>query len=439
MSTQAARAKRTGGLKAAVAAFAVALFALFALGSFAATQAYADDSSFGVDLIATDDDGSTTTVDTITVDLDKLATTGTGEAIAQYYKSNTWNVLYSTSYVTVDDLLAAAGVTVDDSDIINFAASDGPNKKWKGASLSDLDSGKFYPNYDVSTGDTGDGYVVPAVVALTYASGTGDTPAKALENAKAAEQLTTSCPRAIMGIVSDGTYGGNRLWSNCTSLQVTMGSTTQATVLASLQEEASAVATTIANLDTTDAEAVAAARTAYDALSDYQKSYIGSDAEISLLTAEVAVAEAKATAAESSQAATAEQLSQAQSQLKAAQAALAKKTTTVKVNAKKVTASAIAKAIEKAGGKKKYVKTIVLGKNVKSIAKGSFKNYKKVKTITVKTKKLTKKSVKGSLKGSKVVTVKVNVGKAKADKNYVAKYHKVFAKANVGKKVTVKR
>lgn len=438
MSTQVAQPRRMGGMKAAVAAFAAALIALFALGNFAATPAYADESSFGVDLVATNDDGTTTTVDVKTVDLNALATTG--EAVAQYYKGGTWTVYYSTKYVTVDDVLAAAGVTVANDDIINFAASDGPNAKWAGATLSDLDSGMFYPNYDASTGSTGDGgYQTPAVVALTYATGTGSTPAEALANAKNADQLTENCPRAIMGIVSDGTYGGNRLWSSCTSLQVKMGSTTQATVLADLQSSADAVAATVANLDAADADAVAAARMSYDSLNSYQKSYLGSTTEVSLLKAEVAVARAKATAAESRRATTAKQLSQAQSQLKAAQTALAKKTTSVTVNTKKVTGSTITKAIVKAGGNKKYVKAIVLGKNVKSISKGALKNYAKVKTVTVKTKKLTKKSVKGFLKGSKVTTIKVNVGKAKADKAYAAKYQKVFAKANSGKKVVVKR
>lgn len=429
MDTQAVRAPRVRGMKAAIAAFAAALVALFALGSFAATQAYADESSFGVDVVVDNADGTQTTLDAKTVDLNTLAVDG--EAVAQYYKGGKWTVLYSTSYVIVDDLLAASGITVADDDIINFAASDGPNTKWKGATLSDLDSGMFYPNYDASTSTPGDGgYQTPAVVALTYSTGTGSTPAEALQNAKATEQSTTSCPRAIMGVVSDGTIGGNRLWSGCTSLQVKLS---QAAVT-----QATGVATTISGLDTTDAAAVAAARTSYDALSAYQKSYVGSSTEISLLKAEVAVAKAQAKAAKSSQSATASQLAAAKKDLAAAKKALAKKTTTVTVNTSKVTSSSIKSAIAKAGGDKKYVKTIVLGKKVKSISKGAFKSYTKVKTVTAKTKKLTKKSVKGSLKSSKVTTVKVSVGSSKTNKTYKAKYTKAFAKANSGKKVKVK-
>ena len=59
-------------------------------------------------------------------------------------------------------------------------------------------------------------------------------------------------------------------------------------------------------------------------------------------------------------------------------------------------------------------------------------------TFTVKTGKLTKKTVKNSLKGSKVKTVSVKVGNKKANNTYVKKYKKIFTKKNAGKKVTVK-
>ncbi len=75
--------------------------------------------------------------------------------------------------------------------------------------------------------------------------------------------------------------------------------------------------------------------------------------------------------------------------------------------------------------------------NVVGIAPKAFKGTK-TKTITVKTKLLTKASVKGSLKGSKVKTIKVKVGKKKENKNFVKKYKKYFTKKNAGKKVSVK-
>ena len=65
-------------------------------------------------------------------------------------------------------------------------------------------------------------------------------------------------------------------------------------------------------------------------------------------------------------------------------------------------------------------------------------NKSKVKTLTVKSKKLTKKTVKNSLKGSKVKTIIVKVGSKKVNKQYVKKYKKIFTKKNAGKAVKVK-
>jgi hypothetical protein len=117
--------------------------------------------------------------------------------------------------------------------------------------------------------------------------------------------------------------------------------------------------------------------------------------------------------------------------------AKAKSVKTVTVNVKTVNAKAIDKAVKKAGGSNKYVTSIVLGKKVKKISKASFKTYKKVKTLTAKTKKLKKKAVKNSLKGSKVTKIKVKVGTKKVNKKYVKKYKKIFKKKNSGKKVKV--
>ena len=94
-------------------------------------------------------------------------------------------------------------------------------------------------------------------------------------------------------------------------------------------------------------------------------------------------------------------------------------------------------AITQAGGHRDNVTTIVIGKNVKKIEKGAFKNYKNVKTLVVKSKKLKKSRIKNSLKGSKIKKVKVDVGKKKTDKKYVRKYKWIFTKKNVGRKVIV--
>ena len=79
--------------------------------------------------------------------------------------------------------------------------------------------------------------------------------------------------------------------------------------------------------------------------------------------------------------------------------------------------------------------TVVIGSNITSIEKGAFSGAKKLKTITLKSGKLTKKSVKNCLKGSAVTTIQL---KGNAKKQY-AKYVKYFTKTNCGKKVVIKK
>jgi hypothetical protein len=60
----------------------------------------------------------------------------------------------------------------------------------------------------------------------------------------------------------------------------------------------------------------------------------------------------------------------------------------------------------------------------------------KASKVTIRTKKLTKKTVKGALKGSRVNKIVVRVGKKKSTNNkYMRKYKKIFTRRNAGKKV----
>ena len=83
------------------------------------------------------------------------------------------------------------------------------------------------------------------------------------------------------------------------------------------------------------------------------------------------------------------------------------------------------------------LRTAVLGTSVKTISKNTFKGSKVTKLI-VKTKKLTKKSVKGSLKSSRIKKIYVKVGKKSVNRKYIKKYKKIFTKKNAGKAVKVK-
>ena len=83
------------------------------------------------------------------------------------------------------------------------------------------------------------------------------------------------------------------------------------------------------------------------------------------------------------------------------------------------------------------IETVTIGKNVKVIKKNAFKGSKAAKLI-LKTKLLRKAKVKLCLKGSKIKTVQVKVGKKSVNKTYVKKYKKLFTKKNAGRKVKVK-
>ena len=74
----------------------------------------------------------------------------------------------------------------------------------------------------------------------------------------------------------------------------------------------------------------------------------------------------------------------------------------------------------------------IKSKKVTKLGKNFLKGDKSLKAITLKSTKLTKKSIKNSLKGSSVKTVKVPKSKFKS-------YKTIFTKKICGRKVTLKR
>ena len=81
------------------------------------------------------------------------------------------------------------------------------------------------------------------------------------------------------------------------------------------------------------------------------------------------------------------------------------------------------------------LKSLTIPSNVSTIGASAFSGTKKLTTITITSKKLTKKSVKNSLKGSYIKTIKLK-GNAK---KYYKKYVSYFQKKNSGKKVKIKK
>ena len=87
--------------------------------------------------------------------------------------------------------------------------------------------------------------------------------------------------------------------------------------------------------------------------------------------------------------------------------------------------------------KGKKIRTVTIGKNVTKIKANAFKGSPATKLI-LKTKLLKKKTVKNALKGSKIKTAQVKVGKSSANKKIKKAYKKFFTKKVLGRKVTLK-
>ena len=83
------------------------------------------------------------------------------------------------------------------------------------------------------------------------------------------------------------------------------------------------------------------------------------------------------------------------------------------------------------------VRKVTMGKNVKKLKKNAFAG-SKAGTVVLKTKLLTKSSVSGCMKSSKVKTVSVKVGTKADNAKYLKKYRKFFTKAVLGKAVKIK-
>jgi len=112
------------------------------------------------------------------------------------------------------------------------------------------------------------------------------------------------------------------------------------------------------------------------------------------------------------------------------------KAAAVTINKKEVTAESVNKLAAKVEAVGGDASVIILGSKVRTIQAKAFRGTP-VKTVIVKTKKLTKKSVKSSFKGSKVTTVKIRIGSGKTNARFAKACKKIFTSKNAGRKVRV--
>lgn len=115
-------------------------------------------------------------------ELAALATEGV--AGYQFWKGTNAQLVAATEYVTVNDLLTDAGITFADLDTVTAAAADGFSSE---LTYADNETYRYYITEDGKT-------EVPAILALTWASGSGtlEEVAAAAKNTGASASATVS-------------------------------------------------------------------------------------------------------------------------------------------------------------------------------------------------------------------------------------------------------
>ena len=362
----------------------------------------------GAFTVRTKVDGKTKLAKWFTADaLKELAKKNSG---TKYYLFNT-TIIKAESYVTLDQILEAANVSFMLDDSLGFVCYDGEWTKAKDMTPALLSSGQFFPAYAFGKSyDANGAESVPAIFALRHGS-----PNKTAANANASDYATGKqavtatdevYPRFCAGtaaeaFLSSGPRPGSDFPSGVNTLTVNIVTTdlAKATITVADQNYTGSALTP-------DVE-VSIGSTKLVKDRDYTVAFTN-NTEIG--TANVTII--------------AKDTDHFKGSATATFAIKDTKEHASNINSKKVTAAQI-KAAAALGAT-----SITLGANVKSIAPKAFKGTG-VKRLIIKSTKLTKKGVKNALKGSKVKTVKVPKSMKKA-------YKKFFAKANCGKKVTVK-
>jgi len=145
--------------------------------------------------LASADGASAVAKDFTQAELEDLAKANTSDAKYVFMGKGKLTVCVSPAqkYVTIEQLAAAAGIELDDDDLINAteAVADNPANSFVGPAISykDMKEGQFFPGYTVKTTSLADPEATPGIVALEWgdASTTGDeTAASMVADAKSA-------------------------------------------------------------------------------------------------------------------------------------------------------------------------------------------------------------------------------------------------------------
>lgn len=354
-------------------------------------------------------------------------------------------IIKAESYATLDQILEASNISFLPGDTLGFDCYDGPWTKSTNMTPEYLANGQFFPAYAFGASyDSNGAESVPAVFALKWGSPKEiASSATASDYATGKQAIKTSdetYPRFCSGTTKEafekgGPRPGSDFPSGVNTLTINITATadlSQATVTVADQAYTGSALTpdVVVSLGST--------KLVKDR--DYTVAY--SD-NVNPGTAKVAVT-AKDPHYTGTASATFQITKSADQSSPAVDSAAVSNINTKTVTAAQIQAAAAAGAT-----------SVTLGKNVKSIEAGAFAGTN-IKTVTLSTKKLTKKGVKNALKGSKVKTIKVKIKSTKSAKGlkgkalkaakkynkkvkalnakYVKKYKKFFTKANCGKK-----
>ncbi len=149
-----------------------------------------------------------------------------------YYKGDVWNVSTAVTYVTLDDLLADAGVSWATGATIGYGGDPAQGKSSNSFTYDDLQQMHFYPKTTAGEASTEDAVLTPFVFGLTSSNGGvkigDDQTAADVQKAAEDDSVSTTAPYAILGSLEDEykagtgtTVAGKRLWRNVDSITIT--------------------------------------------------------------------------------------------------------------------------------------------------------------------------------------------------------------------------
>jgi hypothetical protein len=227
------------------------LLALAVVLSLCCFPAAAADTEYALQVYTqAGENGSAALVKSYTAD-ELAALKEAGTAGYQYYKGDAWQCVAATEYVTLESLLADAGVSFESGDTLQFTCTDGVYTK-STPGYDDIAAGKYYIDESGST-------EVPAALAVAWTQGSLDGTTL---DALAATATDTGSLRFVYGLSEEqyaaASAAGSRFPSGVVSLTVVQ----QPALTINTQRGVNGEAVTVASYSAAEIAAMAESGTA---------------------------------------------------------------------------------------------------------------------------------------------------------------------------------